>query len=149
MAEITTSIEFQFLIGRLKTMLTLKNAEEESMVSIPHRQAKNFFYKITILQFLPVSIPHRQAKNFSREKSEGEEKHVSIPHRQAKNSKSIKQAICGQDGVSIPHRQAKNPLARTPKTMQFVFQFLIGRLKTVEALPNIALSGSFNSSQVG
>ena len=56
---------------------------------------------------------------------------VSIPHRQAKNQVHTL-AIEGLLRVSIPHRQAKNLVKAIGLPDRGVFQFLIGRLKTIE-----------------
>ena len=141
---------FQFLIGRLETAFSFSSRFLRSIVSIPHRQARN----------------RRQThqRNTAGKK-------VSIPHRQARNAKLL---TCWKRSalVSIPHRQARNRWTSGIFVLSPQFQFLIGRLETSIATRRIYVPGvvsiphrqarnadeepegvrtekGFNSSQVG
>ena len=105
-------ILFPFLIGRIRT--------------IQKKWIASFYLK-------KVSIPHRQDKNLSWAKSCGEGIKVSIPHRQDKNDiddVNLKK----KTEVSIPHRQDKNVLQNLGKEENILFPFLIGRIRTANAL---------------
>ena len=86
-----------------------------------------------------VSIPHRYAKNQRCVNIAGIAGHVSIPHRYAKNS-LFRVPIHVRYCVSIPHRYAKNGAASITVTIEALFQFLIGTLKTQAANHNCSKS---------
>ncbi len=98
---------FQFLLGRLKTISSVILSNFHVLVSIPLRQAKNYQHTSDCLYRQHVSIPLRQAKNII---------HYYFPP--------------SFFGVSIPLRQAKNYFQYLITCLFFVFQFLLGRLKT-------------------
>ena len=123
-------MQFQFLIGTLKTSFCIFRARSRTQVSIPHRYAKNggidtiSIRQTVMFQFLigtlkteswgqayeiakEVSIPHRYAKNACFSPWGVLWHQVSIPHRYAKN-KHISDYLTADFGVSIPHRYAKN-----------------------------------------
>ena len=81
-----------------------------------------------------VSIPHRYAKNQGGVLTGASVVRVSIPHRYAKNQIHVR--YC----VSIPHRYAKNGAASITVTIEALFQFLIGTLKTQAANHNCSKS---------
>ena len=85
-----------------------------------------------ISMILLVSIPHRQTNNsvFCVISICIEE--VSIPHRQTNNPKMLMRPDMTKK-VSIPHRQTNNVNGRIPQsTPSSEFQFLIGRLITIQ-----------------
>ena len=123
----------------------------KSLVSIPHRYAKNqvaiqHYSQPVMFQFLigtlktsttsrrssrvVVSIPHRYAKNSEYLYQKTPPGLVSIPHRYAKNRAKLT-AIGANLVVSIPHRYAKNFSAFPHSGFPMKFQFLIGTLKTL------------------
>ena len=55
--------QFQFLIGKLKTITADALVRGPSVVSIPHRKAKDVFEPDAVPDPEPVSIPHRKAKD--------------------------------------------------------------------------------------
>ena len=63
-ASRSESLEFQFLIGTLKTSIPDSRADREMAVSIPDRYAKNKILPWVITDSRTVSIPDRYAKNF-------------------------------------------------------------------------------------
>ena len=141
---------FQFLIGRLATLLVKAVIHTVISVSIPYRQARNssckgcYSYGDFCFNSLQVGSQRSIATVI------GLSYLVSIPYRQARNSYYFIGAFRYLNHVSIPYRQARNLIVGESPGEEEVFQFLIGRLAT---LPSKAImpSGepSFNSLQVG
>ena len=62
-AKVREANKFQFLIGTLKTHHDRPPPGPGTIVSIPHRYAKNLCSEIGRAEATSVSIPHRYAKN--------------------------------------------------------------------------------------
>ena len=100
------------------------------LVSIPHRQTQNINFITSLLYSQYVSIPHRQTQNCRMIIKELLHRLVSIPHRQTQNSLAVFSERPA-DIVSIPHRQTQNVERPDFLILHPLFQFLIGRLKTL------------------
>ncbi len=60
-------LQFQFLIGTLKTLTTTSSLANANGVSIPHRYAENALQAESHHHSQHVSIPHRYAENDASE----------------------------------------------------------------------------------
>ena len=123
-------IQFQSLIGMLKTVSVCARRAHDQYVSIPHRYAENSSRPATYDEECSVSIPHRYAENWIRSLIRRRRNGVSIPHRYAENvsgaaqsahNNRVFQSLIGMlktpagatmphcvCSVSIPHRYAEN-----------------------------------------
>ena len=151
-------IEFQFLIGTLKTRIYKQTQSGIMIVSIPHRYAENGaplpqvqclssvsithrYAENHVVRTMPafycaVSIPHRYAENSFSSLLFAPLPPVSIPHRYAENVGLSKKLIRSYP-VSIPHRYAENFINVISRKRGLAwFQFLIGTLKTVVGGPS-------------
>ena len=146
--------QFQFLVGTLKTWVSLTDGLTFQVVSIPRRYAKNPVLERALQQQSQVSIPRRYAKNNKALPGCMGAFLVSIPRRYAKNLENERgylewlafQFLVGTlktrpkfqclevvNGVSIPRRYAKNALDHIGvKNIRDKFQFLVGTLKTFQ-----------------
>ncbi len=139
---------FQFLIGRLKTLLKQTTLNTILQVSIPHRQAKNRNHPSLSLFPCQFQFLIGRLKTKLRTGSPDKKKNVSIPHRQAKNDNELKQFAVLQ-GFQFLIGRLKTNYYCAVALLNKEFQFLIGRLKTKNRVYNQRILPCFNSSQVG
>ena len=100
-------------------------------VSIPYRQAQNWNYQRQEIERRRVSIPYRQAQNFLLFYPLPLWSKVSIPYRQAQNGllTEIEEWILESfNSLQVGSKLTSPVLTSAPAS---VFQFLIGRLKTI------------------
>ena len=100
-------MEFQFLIGTLKTFINLESCLFERLVSIPHRYSKNAELKTRYIKSKEFQFLIGTLKTLIFFYQRAALSEVSIPHRYSKNSKTAKKNIL-HSMVSIPHRYSKN-----------------------------------------